>query len=441
MVGGAVAVWATELDLPPVLAVVILGLLALACWDSRDRLAWCFGLLLPVDFVTAVPGEVFDVARYAAVLWLVLRFEPDLSPEGNRYLRHLAVLIGSLAVIRGSYSLVRNDRKAMVVAFIMAAALACAVLLGRRVAAHRHIVGGFLAGMCLTSVVAIMQALDVTTLREGNQEGVRFPGLASSTALLTWQLAFALIIAISFLVTPTTGERDRITAWAAIALCAVALVVCGAQGGLLGLAAAGVFALAAALRRRILSWHSARRFLLAGIAAVVVLTVVVVALGVQTPTIGGLNDSDHVNENARLQVAKDGFHEMLQHPVTGMGDTRFYDRYGISPHFLPIDFGVTAGLLGFAVAAYLLGWVLSIALRGPARPTPSAWLGFALVSAISANTLTEAGVPFAGLSRVTLLAIAILASRGEPWPAGPEPEPEPAATRPHPAQEPTHPRT
>ena len=56
-----------------------------------------------------------------------------------------------------------------------------------------------------------MQALHWTTLREGNIEGSRYPGLSTYTMLLTWQLAFGLIlgsVAVAVAIAFGVGGRD-----------------------------------------------------------------------------------------------------------------------------------------------------------------------------------------------------------------------------------------
>ena len=103
---------------------------------------------------------------------------------------------------------------------------------------------------------------------------------------------------------------------------------------------------------------------------------------------------------------------MLNHPVLGMGRTNFMDRYTIAPHFLPIDSGVTAGLLGFAVASYLLFVILRLIWQGPADRRPETVAGFALLAAMAANTVTESYGPFIGLSRVSVLFLAVVAVKG-----------------------------
>jgi hypothetical protein len=128
----------------------------------------------------------------------------------------------------------------------------------------------------------------------------------------------------------------------------------------------------------------------------------------------------------RVEVAQIGWNEMIAHPFTGVGRTNFSDRNDIAPHFLPLEAGVTSGVIGFLVAAYLLWMLLWVVLRGPVGQTPVARLGLALCAAMFVNTLSEMGGPFTGLPRFALTLIAVVACRGELWPADDEPTDRPA---------------
>ncbi len=87
----------------------------------------------------------------------------------------------------------------MIIAAVMVVGAATAPFVAWRVKAHRHILGGFLGGVLLSATVSLMQGLDIPTLQSGNQETYRYPGLASTTMLITWHLAFGLIVACYFL--------------------------------------------------------------------------------------------------------------------------------------------------------------------------------------------------------------------------------------------------
>lgn len=426
-IGAVAAAFAVPAHAEAALAVGALGLVALHAWDHPDRVAWWWGFLAPIDFVRGVPGAVFDVARYGGVVWLVLVFAADLSPPRRPVVVRLAALVAAVGVIRGSASVIRADRFGMFIAAVMVVGAVSAPFVAWRVRSHVHVLAGFLGGVLLSAVVSLMQALDVPTLRDGNQSGERFPGLASTTMLITWHLAFALIIAVFFLARRDQPRLYRASALALVPLGLAALVVNGAQGGLLGL---GLAALVVGLWGwRQVDWRRVAPYAL-GAFAVLVLVGVVLAVGhVRTPTIDGIRGKgDYTNELARYKVNKAGLEVMLEHPVAGVGRTNFTKAHGnLAPHFLPLEAGITAGIVAFAVAMYLLWCVVKVLLKGPVGRRPEAWLGLALTAAMFGNTLTETGGPFTGLPRFSLLLISVVAAQGEAWPSTSDPGEEATA--------------
>lgn len=416
VVVAALAAGLTPVGVRPAGTAVVLGLMALASWSHNERLAWCWGFLLPIDFIENVPSEVLDVVRYGAVVWLCLAFAPDLSSTRRSYVWKLAALVGAVAVIRGIGSTARSDRFGMYIAAGMLVGAVASPFIAHRVRSHVFILAGFMAGVLLSATVSLMQWLDIPTLQAGNQGGDRFPGVASTTMLTTWHLAFALLIAVYFLRDARHRTLHRATAGLVVPLGLVALVGNGAQGGLLGLGAAAVFVFAWRWRRE--SWRAVAPYVLGGAAVLVLLATFVLVADIQTPTIAGLRgEGGYENETSRFEVDQRGLEVMIDHPLVGVGRTNFEDQYALAPHFLPLEAGITSGVLGLVMAAYLLWTVLLIALRGPVGGRPAAWLGLALVAAMWSNTLVEMGGPFTGLPRFTLLLIAVVACRGEPWPA------------------------
>lgn len=396
--------------------VVAVGLMALSSIGSDDRLAWWWGFLIPIDYVAGVPSGLLDAARYGAVIWLCLRLVPDLSAARRPVVLKLAALVVAVGTIRGLASVARADRFGMLIAAVMVVGALTAPFVAYRVRAHRHILAGFLGGVLLSSVVSLMQGLDLPTLQEGNQEGNRFPGLASSTMLITWHLAFALIVACFFLSQRREARGYRILAAATVPVGLAALVGNGAQGGLLGLGMAGLVLLVFGWRS--ITLRSAVRYGGAALGVVVAIGVLVLAGHIKTPTIDGIRGTGgYRNETARWTVAKHGARELAEHPLVGVGRTNFEDEYGLAPHFLPLEAGITAGIVGFVVAAYLLWCLVRVLAQGPVGRRPEAWLGLALAAAMFGNTITETGGPFTGLPRFSMLLIAVIACQGERWPS------------------------
>lgn len=400
------------------MGVAAVGVMALTSIGHPTRLAWWWGFLIPIDFVEGVPSGLLDLARYGGVVWLCLRFAPELSAARRPLLLKMAGLVAAVGAIRGLGSLARMDRFGMFIAAVMVVGAVTAPFVAWRVRAHLPILAGFLGGVLLSSAVSLMQGLDIPTLQEGNQEGNRFPGLASSTMLITWHLAFALIIACYFLVDRRHQRFYRVLAALTVPVGLAALVVNGAQGGLLGLLVAGFCTLIWGWRS--INWRTALRYGAMALVVVVAIGAVLVVADVRTPTIDGIRGTGgYRNETARWTVAKNGARELAAHPLVGVGRTNFEDEYGLAPHFLPLEAGVTSGIVGFLVASYLLWCLIRVLLQGPRGRRPEAWLGLALSAAMFANTITETGGPFTGLPRFSMLLIAVAAAQGERWPDAP----------------------
>ena len=332
--------------LPPMTWQTLLAIavmLAAMTWAWRDtrRVAAFLGFLLPIDYVTGITPGVFDTARYFAVAWLIIRVPVTISTENRRRVLALAGAIAVVAVTRGVFSVARLDKNSMVFAGVMLLSTTCAALLALRVPVHRALVVGYMGGLTVSAVTSIMQALDLPSLRAANPH--RYPGVASLTMLLTWQLAFGIMVSIYLLATRRRGTGAWVAGLCLLPIFSAAILTNGAQGGLLGLLAAGFAFLYA---RPPGLGHIVRRAVMGGVALAVALVLVAVVTTIDLPTIGGLaGDDGYRNERARWDISVNGLREIRRHPLTGMGRTEFMDRYTIAPHFLPVDTGVVAGVL------------------------------------------------------------------------------------------------
>jgi hypothetical protein len=416
VVAGLIALVVVPEHVRLIVTSTALALVVLDAWLHDERLAWWWGLLLAVEVIDDVPDQLLDAARYAGLALLCLRFKPTLSAERRPILLTFVGGAVVVALVRGIASAARFDHFGTRIALMMLVAAVAAPFIAVRVQTHLTIFAGYLGGVLLSSVVALTQAFDLPALREGNQAGSRYPGLSAATSVFTWQLAIALIIATYFLLGRNLPRRHRLTAMAVVPFALVALFVNGAQGGLIGLAAAALAVTAWGWRS--IPWRKVLRLVPLALGAVLVLGAAVAISGVKTPTIDGLRGvGGFANERARWDAAIDGWNEMVEHPVTGFGRTAFEQKYDeLFPHFLPLEAGVTAGVIGFVTALFLVLLLLWVVLRGPVGRQPTAWLGLALCSAMFANTLLSTGGPLVGLPAFSLLLISVLACRGEPWP-------------------------
>ena len=391
------------------IAVVALGVVASI--PDRRRLAALWAFFLPIDFVTAVPVGLLDAIRYAGAAALGLLWPATLPDERRRRLHRLGLALILLGGVRLIAATAHHDPNGTQFALVLLAATAVAYVMAIRPAIHSHLIGGFMAGMTLSVVTALMQAMHWPALRAGNNEGHRYPGLSTYTMLFTWQVVLGLIV-LGYLV--TVGAKRRSPQWwlaaALIPLYLLALLTNGAQGGLLGLGSA---ALALAWgRRRDLTASKLGITLVATGAALAAIALVVLATNINVPTVSGFREGNYRNETARLEVASNGWNEFLDHPLTGMSRSAFISEYGIAPHFLPIDSAATAGVVGLVLSVGILGLLAAEVVRGPGDDGAWAQAGHLGVVVMAANTLTDAYGPFVGIARSTPLWIALVISSG-----------------------------
>ena len=404
---------------PRTIAVIVVLALcaAIAARDHRHH-AWLLGALLPLDTIAHVSPLWFDGARYIAMAWLAVRLKPNISERNEAAIGWLAGLIILLGVWQGAFALWRHDGTAREVASAIIVATPFCLLLARRVSVHRFVFGGFLTGATVSALVVISQFLGFDAITPGGPDGRRNPGLGGSTAITTWHMAIALIIAGFLVIHPNTSRLARVLAASAALACGAGLLLCGAQGGLIGLAAAAVATALAAPRAVTSRWRNTRSLLIAAAAVLgIVGTVVAVGIWTDAPTVSGvLGEGDYRNERARIELNTAAVEEIAAHPLIGIGTDVFEDTYGLMPHLLPLDSGVASGIVGLLLSSVILVYAAGLLLRArPPTPSMVTWFGAAMAGALLVNSLTERDGAIIGFSRSPLLFMALVAARGELW--------------------------
>lgn len=418
---GAAVTWQTGLFL-----VCVLG----AGWWARTdvrRMAFVVGVVLPIDHLTGVPHVVIDAVRYAGTLGVIALTPAGISAPARRIAHRLIGLVVVLALVRIAFSLGHRDWPAISYTAVMIVGGAIALLVAYRPVLHRPVVAGWLVGITLSAVVALMQALSLPTLRQPEFDNDRFPGLTNLTMGFTWQMAYAFILWMYVVAVTTDRPRARVLAGLAAVACMVALLVNGAQGGLVGLVAG--FLAAVWVFRRHLTWQRIRVPLTIVVGAVAVAAVAFTLGWLELATVDGLTGAgDYENEKARWTVFKAAWREMAEHPLVGLGRTTFIDRYSISPHNLALDSGVIGGITGLAAGVALFGYTFTQWFRGPRDRRPETITAYVLLAALLSSFFTETQGPFIGLARITIMTIAVLTVTGH-LPRGPEATIEPALPR------------
>lgn len=396
-------------------AVVLLALAVAALVSHRSITAHAtaLGVLLPIDTVSDVSVHLLDVARYTGIIWLVLRLKPSLSPMNTRRTMCMAGWLTALGAWLLVVALWRDDQVSRTVAMAVLVSAPAAFLLVRRASIHLAVVQGFLCGVSASALVVIAQYVGIHWLRSGGPDGDRNPGLAGSTALVTWQMALGIVIAVFVMLNADRKRCSRLLAAVGAALCGLGLLLCGAQGGLLGLGAAALATIARPpppLRGAL-----TRSPRVTAATALAVLLAVGMAVWANVPTVAGvLGDGGYVNEIARLDLNRAAWREFMSNPLTGIGADRFQEIHGLMPHLLPLDAAVSAGVVGLVLASAALlysTWFLVGSL--PRRTTLTSWFGLAMGCLLLINSLADRSGSLIGISRLSLLMIAMAAARGE----------------------------
>lgn len=379
--------------------------------------AWLAGFVLPIEVVGSVSRLPFDLVSVGVLLVVAAVFRSMLSPSVARWIRVGIILLAGAVVVRFAFSVSRSEVPSVLNSTgFKALGLAAAALVAYRVAAHRLLLAGFLAGATVSASVSLLQAADLPAPRAGNFDGTRFPGLAFDTTRLTWQLAMAIVIGVTVIIT-SRDQRYRMATSAQVIVCGLGLVVCGAQGGVVGLIFAAVVIVAFARPRPRLDRLVPA--LVAVVAGVALVSLLLVGSGLGARSIDGLfgdPDKGYENEVARLDAASAGARALAEHPLVGPGEDAFLHAHPVLPHFLPLSLGVTAGVTGLLLGAALVGYLGVTILKGPVGRSPSAWLGLGLLSIMAVQTLTLPDGPFVRGRSITLLLVAVAACRGEAWP-------------------------
>ena len=394
-------------------AGLFLAVMVAAYWWARTdvrRLAFVTGVLLPIDHLTGVTHPTIAAVRYLGILAIIVVVPAHASEPAKRIATRLVGILLLLSAIRLVYSLAQHDGAALRYTVPMVVGGTLGLFVAYRPVLYRPLIAGWLSGITLSAVVSLMQVLSLPTLRQPDFDNSRYPGLSNRTMGFTWQMAFGFILWMY--VFAVSGQRPwlRVAASAGAGACLIAMLVNGAQGGLLALGT-GTCAVLWVLRSS-LTWDRVRVPLLVAVGSAIVAAGALALGWIELATVDGLVSSNFESERARFDVFKHAWREIAAHPFTGLGRTNFKDRYVISPHNLALDSGVIAGLLGVVLGFALFGYAAALWVGGPRDRRPETIAAFVLLAAMLPNFFTETQGPFVGLGRIIVLLIALLTVTG-----------------------------
>lgn len=397
---------------------VLVSLAVWFAWPVDGRLAWIGGFLLPIQAVDGVEVNTLEVVSIVVLALVALRHSSDLSGSSRRHLVLFIGLLVAVLLLRATFGLVRDP--ALPTARFLAisvATLTVAALVAHRTAAYRPLLMGLLAGSTLSALVTLAQVAGSDLVREAAHGRDRYPGLALQAPGLAWHMAVAVLVAV-FAISTAGSARAKGASLGALVVTGIALISCGAQGGLLGMAVTGVLCLG-------LAWRQINRQVIArGLVLVLVGGVALVGFaylsGFGASSVSGVTgdpDKGYENERARGRAVKYGMEQIVEAPLAGLGTDEYDARYDVRPHIFPLNIAVNSGILGLIVGSallLLLGWT---AIRGPTdRAAPQGWLGTAVLAVFFTMACLTPSGPFAGVERLTVLLVAVVLARGGAWP-------------------------
>lgn len=427
--GAVIAERAGIVNVPTAVVGVVAMAAFAAAWGDANRIAFGWGALLTIEQIDQVKPRLLDGGRYALVALLCLLVPASLSVERRKRLAPVVALIALLAVVRAGFARYHHDSEDTTTAMVMFAGVVGATLVAMRPRLHRAILFGYLAGLTLNAVVATLQFVGLPAGAKGNPDGRRYPGWAGSTTLLTWYLATGVIIGLSLATDGRNSRNVRVAGAVGVAAALSGMLVCGSQGGLLGL-----FVAAVVVALRAVPKSSGRMLMRLGLPALVIGLLGILALsqiGVDLPTVDGIMGAGgYHNEKTRVDLNRAGWHTLLDHPAKGVGTYAFRRQNRLAPHFLPLDSGTAAGAAGFLIALAMVAWVAYLLVKAPRHTSRYALTGLVLAAAMFSDTFVEPNGPYVGLSRLPILLIALVAALGEPvepW-VRTEPEDPPRST-------------
>lgn len=381
-------------------------------------------MVLPIEVIDIVSGRLLGVARVALLVGAACCAVVGLAWSGGgaiavsdamraipRSAKATVCLLAAMTVTIAAFAAGRVGLEAPG-RFLVAqmGIVACLLVMAAAGREHRPLLVGYLVGVTASAFTSVLQTVGAPSIRE--VDGLaRFPGLAAATPQLSWQVALAIMVGVYLAVTERGIRRGA--AVAALLPCTLALVACGAQGGIIGLVAATVVLAIHGARQGSVSAREVARFGVGSIAAVVVAVTVLAVAGASPTSLVGLSgdpDKGFENESARVDGFTDGIRALLDEPLTGPGVERYREEYRVVPHVAPLNLAVSTGVVGLAIGSAAMAVLGFLVVRGPRRGAALSWLGVGMLSVFLVKCMVTPGGPFAGVHDRLLLVIAVVAA-------------------------------
>lgn len=361
--------------------------------DALARfLAFVLGFFLPIDYVSVLPSVALDVCRYGLLAVLLI----ITNPVHARRTLPLSVLAPLVAVsvyfsvsglTSGAYWLVNTG-------IVGALSALGAYYLCARIDILRPLLNGFVAGIAASSIDILLQYLGLPYMGNPSIHGLTYTGFSLTRTAAAPLFAVAIVILLIRMTTPGP-KRVAFVRLSLLAILGVGMILTAGRGGVLGLLAA-------------LSVWSARLFprrpatVLAGLVALAAVAI----WQRESFLFSRLSDTSDF-DTGRSDRNLTAWTAFLRSPLLGPDPAGWSGDEVRGAHNILAYLAGQAGLLGLAVAIWLLIVVLFAALKGILNERAESHFGaLVLIIAVVVALLEPIGF-FFGLARTILLFAAL----------------------------------
>lgn len=387
-----------------------------------NALIFLFAMLLPIWSIGPLDPLMFDAARAAVAMLVLVKSKPTSRPLWARDSWAVAVPLSVVGTITLTVGLARPDLDAAVTGGTMLLSVFVAWVVLARVANPWTLLNGYLIGLMLSAAVMFLTAAGFSALTPQENAGYfRLTGLSPSATLITYQMALGCVIAWAAM------RRGTFRVWYVTVLVAslVAVVLSGGRGGV---AALGI-ALIVSIRW---GWFRPAPAIVLGLVGWLV-TSQASAIGISINTLERFKSAATGDQpDGRLTLFYDSLQSIVLNPALGQGLPEFESMYGGGPHSAILSFAVAGGLL----CGLLILWVTVLLARRLVFTSPKPFAeagkaGHLILAVLITDLIFEPTGPFVGVEFVTMLLLAVSLTSTSRWdgPAAAAPSAELTSSR------------
>ncbi|TFC93391.1 O-antigen ligase [Cryobacterium sp. TMT3-29-2] len=396
VLAGALGAAPTSIGL---VAVAAIATIMVAVVLPLGALIGLWGALLPVWSVSSLDPMVFDAARLAVAIMIMVKSGREHANLWTPAVRRVAVPLGASAIGLVVFGIVSGESGTVNLGVTMLLGLIVGWMVLSRLTNPWALMNGYLVGVTLSGVVLILAGFGYSTITPQTNGGfLRLTGLSPSATLVTYQLAIGAVVAWASIHKGARSGRFVV----ALMVCLVAMGLSGGRGGVVAL---GLALLVGA------RWGWVRAVPAAAIALVGWIAVTLAEnAGITFNTLQRFTSSGDGGDltTGRARLFQDSLDSILTHPVLGSGLSQFEAEYGPAPHVALLTFFVAGGLLCGLPVLWAFWCIARRCLTISPKQFGAAGKAAHLILAVSiASAFLEPNGPFVGIAWTTILLLAV----------------------------------